>query len=524
VTLLEGPQHGELDGEQYLPTSPDYYGEDSATLLVEIGGYTAKVIYVFNITSSAGSGTEGYDPYEDPELCPNGRLWRISLSPDDPNATVYTIPYPDQWSGLLAEASKVTVTFADLPGEALGQRLGNTITLDVDAAGHGWFVDETPWDNSEYVATSNLNAWVAKSDSDAAGKMDLLSVLLHEYGHVLGLTHSEAAHTLMSDSLEAGERHTVSMAEMEAIYDHLDIALPSDPNSPFNPLPWSTSLLFGFTRLRRDPTGDVQGSTSAAGGGTPGAANGIVLPPPPSDPNATSVTPAPIYSLSAQYQEALHTGLYNGDFALFEPTDAFYGWDTRGQVSLSDGLADLTEDPRAYSGLTQTFIKPEGIQGLRFTLVGTDFGNDASAPPDAFEVALLDALTGQSVLGTAGLTHTDALFNLQADGTAYADVSVRVKGQAIGNGNTLDLSEPLRITVDLSGVADGTALKLYFDLLGMGEANSRVRIDDVQLLTNLNTEPVAVDDDIATAEDTAVTLNVLANDLDAEVTRSPPRS
>ena len=64
---------------------------------------------------------------------------------------------------------------------------GTSITLDDNAAGHGWFIDATPGANEEFLATSDANVWVAKEGSAADGKMDMLSVLLHEYGHVLGI-------------------------------------------------------------------------------------------------------------------------------------------------------------------------------------------------------------------------------------------------------------------------------------------------------------------------------------------------
>jgi hypothetical protein len=115
-------------------------------------------------------------------------------------------------------------------------------------------------------------------------------------------------------------------------------------------------------------------------------------------------------------ETVLHTGLYNGDFALAEPASAQFGWQTRGGVSLAGGELNLTEDDRTMSGITQTFVKPDGIVGLRFTIDGAQFAEsgtaDGSAPPDAFEVALLDATTGQSVAGTAPLSGTDALLNI----------------------------------------------------------------------------------------------------------------
>ncbi|SRR6266705_2322711 len=90
ASILEGPRHGELrvtpsGNYRYFPV-PDYYGPDRANLLVEIGGLTVKVMYFFKVMQSVPGGTEGYDPYEDKKLCPEGsRVWKMSLNADDPN-------------------------------------------------------------------------------------------------------------------------------------------------------------------------------------------------------------------------------------------------------------------------------------------------------------------------------------------------------------------------------------------------------------------------------------------------------
>ena len=73
---------------------------------------------------------------------------------------------------------------------------GAVITLDNNAARYGWFADWNFADTSDYfLPTSNLDVWMAKPDSAAADKMDLLSVLLHEYGHALGLDTARTATT-----------------------------------------------------------------------------------------------------------------------------------------------------------------------------------------------------------------------------------------------------------------------------------------------------------------------------------------
>ena len=74
----------------------------------------------------------------------------------------------------------VDISFADLPGAYLGLATGSTIQLDADAAGHGWFIDPTPNEDSEFITPESDSA-------DGAQRMDLLTAVMHEMGHVLGL-------------------------------------------------------------------------------------------------------------------------------------------------------------------------------------------------------------------------------------------------------------------------------------------------------------------------------------------------
>jgi hypothetical protein len=82
ISISQGPGHGKLEDEgggdfRYAPT-PDYHGQDRATLLVEIGGFKVKVIYFFNVLRGVPGGTDEGVPQEDKKYCPKGEMWKIS--------------------------------------------------------------------------------------------------------------------------------------------------------------------------------------------------------------------------------------------------------------------------------------------------------------------------------------------------------------------------------------------------------------------------------------------------------------
>jgi hypothetical protein len=97
--------------------------------------------------------------------------------------------WPD--AGAVGRLRDVTVEIIDLPGTTLGVASSTIIWIDVNAAGHGWFVDLTPSENSEFDP--------ALADSLAAGRVDLLTVLTHELGHVLGLDDDYGADPYTGD-------------------------------------------------------------------------------------------------------------------------------------------------------------------------------------------------------------------------------------------------------------------------------------------------------------------------------------
>ncbi|MGQ0710116.1 MAG: matrixin family metalloprotease [Rhodoferax sp.] len=464
--VLSSPKHGQLDKQSasefnYIP-GEGFEGKDSFVIRVESAGRAPVVIHykVMVFTSGADWGWE--HDCKKPPFVPFS--YRQSKEPGDPTPWLQSA----QLSALLSAASTLPVSFAPLPGATLGQTLGvgegAQITLDDNAAGHGWYIDPSPLDNSDdYLPTSDPNLWQAKPGSAADGKMDLLSVLLHELGHALGEEHSQHAGDYMATSLQSGQRKLPSAQEIEHL---LALAAPLGASKQALAREERHSVAITSIASVEPPvpsTPSAPGTPWGGFGGLGGLAGWLAT-------RRRSDT-APVM---AQALQSVNPRL--------QTDTGLSGWSSSGTVQAQGadpGTSSrfiLQENAASQTRLSQAFVVGEGDKVLSFRLSNISLDDVHNAPDDAFEVALLDLHTGQSLLGGTGLTHSDALYNLQADGREHR--AAQVSTQRLADGS-------IQVVVDLGSVAVGTQAQLWLDLIGFGQgqaaSSSQVTVSDLRL-------------------------------------------
>ncbi len=100
-------------------------------------------------------------------------------------------------SGLTAAQNaylqNITFNIADMSGLYLGATNPGLVTIDSNAAGYGWYVDANPGDDAEFANGSGTRL-TSDAGGTPAGHIDLLTTVMHEMGHQLGLERFLFAH------------------------------------------------------------------------------------------------------------------------------------------------------------------------------------------------------------------------------------------------------------------------------------------------------------------------------------------
>jgi len=124
-----------------------------------------------------------------------------------------------------------------------------------------------------------------------------------------------------------------------------------------------------------------------------------------------------------------------------------------GEIQSSNGTLVLSENASFRTSLKQNFVIPPSALSLSFDLLSVALDDPQGGIADAFEVSLLNA-SNFSVVPT-----------ITADATAFLNINPDDPGA-----NTLLASGVSRTgnryTLDISGIAAGTPVTLYFDLIG----------------------------------------------------------
>jgi hypothetical protein len=347
-----------------------------------------------------------------------------------------------------------TYQISTLPPSELGSTTGNVVTISPAAAGASWFVDPTPADNLEFSQIVAPTEFDATPGSPAYGEVDLLTVVSHEMGHVLGLpdfANAAFPYDVMDISIATGVRRIPQASDLQGLQPAASVVPPASI-SPASTVP-----------------GPITVATSASSSGTvtsPTTTTAAPATAPVAQPLLLSSPSSPLGPLvDGEFDQGA------GDLAGWSTSDSLYVTvNSSNQAVIAESPTDTEVD------LYQDFTLPQGARYLSFTVDGFTF--DHSVPsgvtPDAFGVSLLDSSTQKPLVATVdGLTDSYFIEDIVpgASGEAASGVTV-TPGTVAGTE---------RITLDVSAL-QGQAAYLLFRFLGGSDAsqlNGSVTISDV---------------------------------------------
>ena len=124
------------------------------------------------------------------------------------------------WRSAGLDATDVTrldttkIQVANLGTNILGLEAANVITINQTAAGFNWYTNASARSIQAFALPGQGTVRLAGPGSPAAGRVDLLTVLEHELGHVIGLPDNNQSGDLMDTTLDLGVRRAPTPADV----------------------------------------------------------------------------------------------------------------------------------------------------------------------------------------------------------------------------------------------------------------------------------------------------------------------
>jgi membrane-associated phospholipid phosphatase len=235
LTALFGPDHDfSVGSENGLPgATRSFTSFDAAAQEAGRSRVYGGIHFFFDSTAGLAAGARLADHVVDNFLKPQDHEDEQLTAAGAAPTTVHKTLRAGQVDRLLTEAlarweaagvdasalQGIDVRIADLGGLTLGRAADGVIWLDDNAAGWGWSVDRTPRNDFEFTRRGNRGE---------KNRMDLLTVLEHEVGHLLGYDHEPGG--VMAESLAAGVREAPAQSRIDPA--GLVAALGGDPTAP----------------------------------------------------------------------------------------------------------------------------------------------------------------------------------------------------------------------------------------------------------------------------------------------------
>jgi hypothetical protein len=121
----------------------------------------------------------------------------------------------------------VKVEVGNLGTSILGLEAADLITISQTAAGYNWYVNAGTSSTRVFGLVGPGGEAVAGPGSPAVDRVDLLTVLEHELGHVIGLSDNAQAGDLMDITLGLGVRRAPTAADLAPIAQATSTAVPA---------------------------------------------------------------------------------------------------------------------------------------------------------------------------------------------------------------------------------------------------------------------------------------------------------